>query len=69
MEFEKQYDQFGGKRGAPPGKEECLTWCARLARGVLMVIEGCTMKVRGANQGQGAAKGIEEQISSGQAHP
>jgi hypothetical protein len=24
MEFEKQYDEFGGKRGAPPGKEECL---------------------------------------------
>jgi hypothetical protein len=24
MEFERQYDEFGGKRGAPPGKEECL---------------------------------------------
>jgi hypothetical protein len=34
-----------------------------------MVIEECRMKVRGANEGQGAAKGIEEQISSGQAHP
>jgi len=27
MEFEKQYDKFGGKRGAPPGKEECLILC------------------------------------------
>jgi len=24
MEFETQYDEFWGKRGAPPGKEECL---------------------------------------------
>jgi hypothetical protein len=24
MEFERQYDEFGGKSGAPQGKEECL---------------------------------------------
>jgi hypothetical protein len=27
MEFERQYDEFGGKRGAPQGKEECLMSC------------------------------------------
>jgi len=27
MEFERQYDEFGGKRGALPGKEECLMSC------------------------------------------
>jgi hypothetical protein len=36
MEFERQYDEFGGKRGAPPTKEECLMWSAR---GVLMLME------------------------------
>jgi len=39
MEFEWQYDEFGGKRGAQPGKEECLMWSAGWARGVLMLIE------------------------------
>jgi len=28
MEFERQYDEIGGKRGTPPGKEECLMWSA-----------------------------------------
>jgi hypothetical protein len=27
MEVERQYDEFGGKRGAPPEKEECLMSC------------------------------------------
>jgi hypothetical protein len=27
MEFERQYDEFGGKRVAPPGKGECLMSC------------------------------------------
>jgi len=27
MEFESQYDEFGGQRGASPGKEECLMLC------------------------------------------
>jgi hypothetical protein len=27
MEFEKQYDKVGGKRGGPQGKEECLMSC------------------------------------------
>jgi hypothetical protein len=27
MEFERQYDEFGGKRGVPPGEEECLMSC------------------------------------------
>jgi len=27
MEFERQYDEFGGKRGAPPGEEKCLMSC------------------------------------------
>jgi hypothetical protein len=27
MEFKWQYDEFRGKRGAPPGKEECLMLC------------------------------------------
>ena len=53
MEFEKQYDEFAGKRGAPPGKE-CLMWSAGWARGVMMVMEECGMKLGGANPGQGA---------------
>jgi len=69
MEFERQYDKFGGKRGAPQGKKECLMWCVRSARGVLMAMEGCRMKLRGANPGQGALMGIEKRISSGAAHP
>ena len=28
-----KYDEFGGKRGAPSGKEECLMWSSRWARG------------------------------------
>jgi len=69
MEFERQYDEFGGKRGAPQRKKECLMWCARCARGVLMVMEECRMKLRGANPGQGARTGIEGRIFSGAAHP
>ena len=64
-----KYDEFGGKRGAPPGKEECLMWSSRWARGVLMVIEERRMKLRGQNPGQGAPSGIEECITSGAAHP
>jgi hypothetical protein len=43
MEFKRQYDEFGGTRGAPPGKEECLMWSAGWARGVLMLMEECGM--------------------------
>jgi len=68
MEFERQYDEFRGKRGLPQGKEKCLMWCARSARGVLMAMEGCRMKLRGADPGQGAPTGIEERISSGAVH-
>jgi hypothetical protein len=39
MEFEMQYDEFRGKSGAPPGKEECMMWSARWARGVMMLME------------------------------
>jgi len=39
MKFERQYDEFEGKSDAPPGKEECVMWCVRWARGVLMVME------------------------------
>jgi len=39
MEFEREYDEFGGKRGAPPANEECLMWSAGWARGVLMLME------------------------------
>ena len=45
MEFEKQYDEFAGKRGAPPRKEECLMWSAGWGRGVMMVMEECGMKL------------------------
>jgi len=69
MEIERQYDEFGGKRGVPPGKEECLISCARWARGVVMVIEEWRMKLRGANPGQGAPTGIEERLCSGTSHP
>jgi hypothetical protein len=58
MEIERQYDEFGGKRGAPPGKEECLMSCMRWAREVVMVIEVCRMKWRGTNPGQQALMGI-----------
>jgi hypothetical protein len=33
MEFKRQYDEFRGKRGAPPGKEECLMSCKVVKRG------------------------------------
>jgi len=39
MDFERQYDEFGGQRGAPPGKEKCMIWSAGWARGVLMLME------------------------------
>ena len=54
MQFERQYDEFGGKRGAPPGKEECPMWSTGWAKGVMLVMEECGMKLRGANPGQGA---------------
>jgi len=54
MEFERKYDEFAGKSGAPPGTDHCLTWSAGLARGEMMVMEGCGMKLWGANPGQGA---------------
>jgi len=53
MEFQWQYDEFAGKRGTPPGKEECLMWSAGWARGVKKVMEECRMKLRGANHGEG----------------
>jgi hypothetical protein len=64
-----KYDEFGGKRGAPQEKEECLMWSSRWARAVLMVMEERRMKLRGENPGQGAPTGIEERISSTAAHP
>jgi len=39
MEFEWQWDEFGGKRGAPSGKVERLMCNAGWARGELMVME------------------------------
>jgi hypothetical protein len=63
------YDKVGGKRGATPGKEECLMWSSRWARGVLMVMEEHRMKLKSENPGQGAPTGIEECICSGVAHP
>jgi len=68
MEIERQYDEFGGRRGAPPGKEECLMSCARWATGVLIVMEECRMKLSGADPGQGMPMGIEERLCSGAAH-
>jgi len=54
MEFERQYDEFGGKRGAPLGKEKCLMSCVRWARAVLMVmqnqIEGRKSRPRSADR-------------------
>jgi len=69
MEFERQYEEFWGRRGVPPGKEEYLMWSAGWAGGVLMVMEECRMKVRGANPGRGVPTGIEECLCSGTAHP
>jgi len=54
MEFERQCDQFTQKRGVPPGKEECLMWSAGWARGVMMVMEECRMKLRGSKPGKEA---------------
>jgi len=51
MGFERHYGEFWGKRGTPRGKEECLMCCVGGARGVLMVIEECRMKLRGVNRG------------------
>jgi len=64
-----KYDEFGGNRGAPAGKEECLMWISRWPWGVLMVMEEHRMKLRGENPGQGVLTGIEQHISSGVAHP
>jgi len=69
MGFWRQYDEFVGKIGMLPGQEGCLIWCARSARGVLMVMEKCRMELRGTNPGQGALAGIEVRQSSGAAHP
>ena len=66
--LKSKYDEFGGKRGAPPGKEECLMRSSRWARGVLMVIQERRMKLRGENPGLGVPTGIEQCISSGAAH-
>jgi len=44
MEFERQYDEFRGKRVVPPGKGNSLMSCARWARGVPIVMEECRMK-------------------------
>jgi len=27
MEFQRQYDELGGKSSVPPGEEECLMSC------------------------------------------
>jgi len=64
-----KYDEFGGKRGAPSGKEECLMRSSRWARGVLMVMAERRMKLRGENPGKGAPMGTEQRISSRAAHP
>jgi hypothetical protein len=60
MEIEWQYNEFRGQCAVPPGEEECLMSCARWARGVLMVIEECRMRLRGTNPGQEAPMEIEE---------
>jgi hypothetical protein len=67
MEFEKPYDEVGGKICVPPGKKDCLMWSAGWARGVLMLIEECEMLLRGAKPGQGGPTGVEERSSSGAA--
>jgi len=54
MQSERQYDEFAGKRGVSAGKEECLMWSAGWARGEMMVMEECGMKLWGANPVQGA---------------
>ena len=63
-----KYDEFGGKRGAPSGKDQCLMWSLRWARGVLMVMAECRMKLKGENPGHGAPTGIEQRKSSRAAH-
>jgi len=68
MVFERQYDGFRGKRGAPPGKEECLMWSEEWARGVLMLMEEHRMYLRGAKPGQGGPMGVEKCLSSGGAN-
>jgi len=39
MEFERQYDEFTGKRGTPPGKEECLMWSTGWASVTPLVLQ------------------------------
>lgn len=69
MEFEKLYDEFGGKEGMSPRMQECLLWSATWGMGGLMVIEEHRRKSWGANLSQGARTEIEEYISSVAAHP
>jgi hypothetical protein len=52
MEYETQYDELEAKKGAPPGKNECLICSAGWARGVMIVMEECGMKLRGTYPGQ-----------------
>jgi hypothetical protein len=49
MEFERQYAEYGGKRGVPLGKEKCLMWSAGWARGVLMWSAGWARGVHQQN--------------------
>jgi hypothetical protein len=64
MEFEREYDEFGGKRDTPPANEECLMWSAGWTRGVRMLMEEWGMKLRGAKPGQGGPMGVEEHPAS-----
>jgi hypothetical protein len=41
MEFERQYDEFAEKRGAPPRKEESQRWSVGWATGEIIVMEEC----------------------------
>jgi hypothetical protein len=68
MMIQSQYDEFEGKKSAQQGKVQGLMRCARWARGVVMVMEECRMKLRGTNPGQEAPRRSEERISSGAAH-
>jgi len=44
MEFERQYIEFWGERGPPPGKEECQIGSAGWTSGVQKVMEEYRMQ-------------------------
>jgi len=62
MEFGRQSEESAGKRIAPPGKEKYLMCGAEWARGVMMVMQECGMKLGGGKSRPRSAYPAEQHI-------